>query len=113
MFKLLWSTKKSVSFREEWLDPYIINQGTIDRYNDLTTEEKAEKEAPKPISITYKDYGVFDSKIINNQEAIDEDPEVEPKFTETNDFTNFFWSLSGEYSGESFDTACTEYLSSK
>ena len=61
-----------------------------------------------------KDYGVFDvaKQVVNNQEAIDADPETEPTYDEVeeNYFTDYFSDIDTD---EKFDTACINYLNAK
>jgi len=112
MFKFLWKTKTSLSFRQE-VEPYIINTN----YEELWEE---------PQYCNYKEFGVVNSVIISNQKEIDiqeqymqtltlEELEavekIQPIFVDYKPFTEFFSSIS-DYDWEEFQTACQNYLSS-
>jgi len=64
---------------------------------------------------TIKDYGIFDitKQVVNNQEAVDADPEnVEPTYDDVqeNNFTDYFSDID---TVEKFESACKSYLNAK
>jgi len=123
MFKFLWKTEKSLSFRQT-VNPYVINQKEVDNYNAL--EDKVDVDIIEPIYVEYKDYGVFNTKIVTNQaqiniqneemkimvqEEIDALVRIEPIYEDKNDYTNYFDYLE-VFEWKDFNIACQNYLSS-
>lgn len=123
MFTFLWKTKNSLAFRQT-VKPYVINQKEVDKYQAL--EDKTGIDPVEPVYVDFEDYGVFDTKIITNQEDIYEqqlsfdamNPEevdaiekIQPIYQDKLDYTNYFWSLT-KFDWEEFQTACENYLAS-
>jgi len=123
MFKFLWKTEKSLSFRQT-VDPYVINQKEVDDYDAL--EDKVDVDVVKPIYVEHRDYGIFNTKIVTNQaqintqneemktmiqEKIDALVRIEPIYENKNDYTNYFSYLE-VFEWEGFNIACQNYLSS-